>query len=259
MTTLDLFEFTLKSNLAAPDTVTWIYMLLIGLLVIFGYGLAWGRMWNRDWSLGGHFGSLILVLLCGLGAAYAVFNLQGVSRMESWFGQQRLTLARSIADSVRFKHSLLISTWDQLLSKDKDSQKDLSPPLEGGNEVRLKSPDDAFALASTAAEETRSTLRNKLPFSLGVPISTRSPTDIATETVDTVSFDPNRFPTIAAATNEWASTAATFQTNHTLETAYATLKPGRQSLKAASLCLLIASLAIPLVAIPMNRPRCYQN
>lgn len=250
MSLLELFEYTLKFNLAAPATTTWIYMLLIAVLVVLGIGLVWGKMWNREWTLGGHVGSLIIVLLCALGAAYGVFNLQGASRMENWFQQQRLTLARSIADSSRFNRSVLLSTWDQIVSK--GGQEGISPPIEGGNEIRLGSPEDAFALAATAAEETRATLRNKLPFSLGVPISTRNPTDIATETIDTVHFDASRYPTIVASTNEWSSTAATLQANHALDTAYATLKPGTQSLKTASLILLISSLLIPALAIPMS-------
>lgn len=252
MSLLELFEYNLKFNLAAPATATWIYMLLIAVLVVFGFGLVWGKMWNREWTLGGHVGSLMIVLLCSLGAAYGVFNLQGVSRMDDWFQEQRLTLARSIADSSRFSRSVLLTTWDILISRNPDSQEGLTPPIEGGNEIRLGSPEDAFTLASTAAEETRATLRNKPPFSLGVPISIRNPTDIATETVETVRFDVNRYPTIIASTNEWSSTAATLQVNHALVTAYATLKPGTQRLKTASLILLLSSLLIPALAIPMS-------
>jgi hypothetical protein len=67
-----------------------------------------------------------------------------------------------------------------------------------------------------------------------------------------IHFDSKRFPTIAAANNEWSSTAATLQTNHALDTAYATLKPGTQDLKTACLWLLVASLLIPAFAIPMK-------
>lgn len=250
MSLLELFEYTFKFNLAAPTTAMWIYMLLIAVFVVLGFGLVWGKMWNREWKLGGHVGSLMIVLLCALGAAYGVFNLQGTSRMESWFQEQRLTLARSIADSSRFNRSVLLSTWDQLSAK--GGQDGLTPPIEGGDEIRLSSPEDAYALASTAAEETRAALRNKLPFNLGVAISTRNPTDIATETVDTVRFDANRYPTIVASANEWSSTAATIQANHALDTAYASLKPGTQSLKNASLVLLLSSLLIPVLAIPMS-------
>lgn len=250
MSLLELFEYTFKFNLASPATTTWIYMLLIAVLVVPGIGLFWGKMWNKEWTLGGHVGSLIIVLLSALGAAYGVFNLQGASRMENWFQQQRLTLARSIADSSRFNRSVLLSTWDQIVAK--GGQEGVPPPIEGGNEIRLGSPEDAYTLASTAAEETRAALRNKLPFSLGVPIPTRNPTDIATETVDTVRFDASRYPTIVASTNEWSSTAATLQANHALDTAYASLKPGTQSLKSASLILLLSSLLIPALAIPMR-------
>jgi hypothetical protein len=207
-------------------------------------------MWNRDWSLGGHVGSLILILIFAVLAAYSIFNLRGISRMEDWFQNQRLTLARSISDSGSFNDKVLRATWDQIVSK--GGQQGLSPPLEGGTEVRLTNPEDAFALASTAAEETRSTLRNKLPFSLGIPISTRNPTDIATEAVDAIRFDSKRFPTIAASNNEWSGTAATLQANHALDTAYATLRPGMQDLKTACFWLLVASLIVPAFVVPMS-------
>ena len=191
MSTFELFEFTFKFNLAAPETATWVYVILTLIFFLFIIGWGWGKMWNREWSLGGHVGSLIWVLLFGVLAAYSVFNLRALDRMENWFQQQRLTLARSISDSGKFNRTVLTSTWDQIVSK--GGQKDLTPPAEGGNEIRLNTPEDAFSLASTAAEETRSTLRSKPPFSLGVPIPTRSPTDIATEAVDAVRFDASRF------------------------------------------------------------------
>jgi hypothetical protein len=136
MSILELFEFTLKFNLAAPDTATWIYVLLTLIFFVFALGWGWGKMWNREWSLGGHVGSLILVLVCALLVAYSIFNLRGISRMEDWFQQQRLTLARSIADSGRFNRSVLTATWDQIVSKSK--QEGLTPPSEGGNEILLK-------------------------------------------------------------------------------------------------------------------------
>jgi hypothetical protein len=250
MSIFELFEFTLKFNLAAPDTATWIYVFLTVILFVFVIGWGWGKLWNREWSLGGHVGSLILILVFGVLASYSIFNLRGISRMEDWFQQQRLTLARSIADSGRYNRAVLTSTWDQIVSK--GGQEGLTPPNEGGNEIRLSTPEDAFTLASTAAEETRATLRNKLPFSLGIPISTRNPTDIATETVDAIRFDSNRFPTVANSINEWSSTAATLQANHALDTAYATLKPGTLNLKTACFWLLIATLAIPVVLIPAS-------
>lgn len=250
MSLLELLEYTLKFNIAAPTTAMWIYMLLIAVFVVFGFGFIWGKMWNSEWKLGSQVGSLFLVLVCAIGAAYAVFNVQGASRMENWFQEQRLSLARSIAESSRFSRSVLLSTWDQISAK--GGQDGLTPPIEGGDEIRLNSPEDAYALASTAAEETRAALRNKPPFSLGVPITTRSASDIATETIEIVRFDANRYPAIVTSHNEWSSTAATIQANHALETAYASLKPGTQSIKIAGIILLLSSLVIPALAIPMS-------
>ena len=250
MSILQLFEFTFKFSLSAPDTATWIYVILILIVFILAIGLGWGKMWNREWSLGGHVGSLILILIFAMLAAYSVFNLRGISRMETWFQQQRTTLAHSIADSAKFNRTVLIAAWDKLNPRGK--QEGLTPPAEGGNDIRLATPEDAHALATIAAEETRSALRNKMPFSLGLPIATRNPADIATEAVDAIRFDASRFPTVVAASNEWSSTAATLQANHALDTAYNTLSPGLLDLKVACLWLLFVSVAIPVIAVPWN-------
>ena len=231
------------------DTATWIYVVLVFIIFLIGVGIIWGRLWNKEWSLGGHPGSLVLILIFGLLAAYAVFNLRTTSQMEGWFKSQRSTLARSIADSGRFNRSVLTATWNQLAPA--GGQQELTPPDQAGNELRLNTPEEAFTLSLTAAEETRGALRSKPPFILGIPLATKSPKDIATETVDLISFDASRFPTIVPAANEWTSTAATIQTNHALDTAHATLKPGLTDLRTACFWLLIASIGIPLITIPI--------
>jgi hypothetical protein len=248
MSLIKLFEFTFFFNIAAFNIAIWIYTLLAAVVVVLLFGLVWGKMWNREWSLGGHLGSLTLVLCCACCAAFSVFNLVGASRMEGWFEQQRQTLASSVADSTSFNRSVLLSTWDQIISK--GGQDGLTPPIEGGDELRLTTPEDAHTLSLTAAEECRSVLRNREPFSFGVPVSTRNSKDVATETVDNVNF--SRYPTTVSSNNEWSSTAATIQANHALDTAYNALKPNKQSLQTACWILLLCSLLFSALVIPMN-------
>jgi len=190
MTWFDLFEFVFRFNIAISDTATWIYVLIALLGVIMGLGLLWGKVWNREWGFGGHLGSLLMVSFFAILCGYSVFNLRGVSRVESWMKEQRSTLASSISSSGHFNRSVLRSAWTQLSTA--GGQEGLTPPDQAGNEVRLNNPEEAFALAAAAAEETRSALRTKMPFVIGAPLSTKSANEIATEAVDAVQFDSSR-------------------------------------------------------------------
>lgn len=250
MTWFDLFDFIFRFNVAISDTATWIYVLITLLGVIIGLGLLWGKMWNHEWRFGGHPGSLLIVGSFALLSAYSVFNLRGVSRVESWMKEQRSTLARSIAGSGHFNRSVLRSTWTQLSTS--GGQQGLTPPDQAGNEIRLNNPEEAFALAANAADETRSALRTKMPFVIGAPLSTKSANEIATEAIDAVQFDANRYPTVVPADNEWSKTAATLQANHALDTAYDQLRPRLDDLKTASTWLLAISLFLPALLIPMS-------
>lgn len=247
---LDLLEFTFRFNWDASHKATWIYAFLTFVIFVALLGWVWGKMWNREWTAGGHVGAIACVALFGGLAAYSVLNLRGIAEMEEWFQQQRLTLARSTADSPTLNRSVLLLTWDKIFSK--GGQQDISPPAEGGNEIRLNTPEDAFILASTAAGEARSTLRTKPPFSWGLPLVTKSPEEIATGAVDAVRWDGSRFPTVITPSNEWSRTAVTLQANHALDTAYTLLKPGIKDLKAASFWLLVTSWLISMILIPLK-------
>lgn len=245
-----LIEFLFKFNLSQSDTATWIYVLLTLLAFVFVLGLFWGKLWNKTWSVGGHLGSFSYVLFFGFLAAFAVFNLRAISGVESWMEGQRITLARSIADSGTYNRAVHRATWNELYPQ--GGQADLTPPTQAGNELRLNNPDDAFRLAVNAAIETKTVLRMKAPFVLGAPLVTRPPSEIATEAVDAIGFNPSRFPTIVTASNEWSATAATIQVNQALDSAMSTMKPGMEDLRRACYWLLGAMIVLPLVLIPSN-------
>lgn len=250
MTWFDLLEFTFRFNVAVADPATWIYVVITLLVVIVGVGLLWGKMWNREWGLGSRPGAFVMVSFFATLCAYSSFNLRGVSRVNSWMKEHYTTLGRSISSSGQFNRSVLRSTWTQLSAS--GGQQGLTPPDQAGNEIRLNNPEEAFALAATASDETRSALRSKMPFVIGAPLSTKSANDIATEAVDAVQFDASRYPTVVPADNEWSKTAATLQANHALDTAYAQLKPRLDDLKIASTWLLLISLFLPAILIPMG-------
>jgi hypothetical protein len=245
MTLFDLFEFVFRFALGASNAATWIWVTITLIAFIFVIGGLWGRAWNREWSLTRHTGFLVTVLGFAALAAYAVFNLRTIAGMEEWFKQQRATLPHAVASSGRLQREVIVETWGRL--EPKHGQQDLSPPDQSGDQVRLNSPEDAGVLASLAAEEARSSLRTKPPFIFGAPLDTKSPNEIASETIDALKFDPSSFPKTVSSDNEWTATAATLQVNHALDTAQNLLKPKLADLKIACLCLLVLSIVIPFI------------
>jgi hypothetical protein len=245
MTLIDLFEFVFRFALGASSAATWIWVIITFVVFIFVIGSLWGRAWNKEWSLTGHGGFFVTVLVFAVLASYAVFNLRTIAGMEEWFKQQRSTLPHSISDSSRLKRAVIVETWSRL--EPKRGQQDLTPPDQSGDQIRLNAPEDAIVLASVAAEEARGSLRSKSPFIFGAPLDTKSPEDIASETVDALKLDPSSFPRTVASDNEWTATAATLQVNHALDTANTLLKPKLADLKTSCLWLLGISILIPFI------------
>ena len=245
MTFFDAFEFLFRFAVGASSAATWIWVAITFIVFIFLIGSLWGRAWNREWRLTRHGGFLVTVLVFACLAAYAVFNLQSIARMEEWFKQQRATLPNAVSDSARLKRSVIVETWNRL--EPKQGQQDLTPPDQSGDQIRINTPEDAVILASVAAEEARASLRTKPPFIFGAPLETLSPDDIASETVDALKLGETAFPRTVSSENEWTATAATLQVNHALDTAQNLLKPKLADLKTACLWLFALSVLIPFV------------
>jgi hypothetical protein len=245
MSVLDLTEFVFRFSLESFNLATWIWVGITLISFIFVIGSLWGRAWNNDWSLTRHGGFLGTLLFFAILAAYAIFNLQTIAGMEDWFSQQRATLPHAVADAGRLRRSVLVETWSRL--EPKHGQQDLFPPDQSGDQVRLNTPEDAGVLAGVAAEEARSTLRIKPPFLFGVPLNTKGPNEIATETLDALKLDTSSYPRTVSSENEWTATAATLQVNYALDTAQSLLKPKLADLKTACVWLLGLSIVIPFI------------
>jgi hypothetical protein len=245
MTLLDLFEFVFRFALGASSAATWIWVAITFIVFIFLIGSLWGRAWNKEWALSRHGGYLATVLVFAALSAYAVFNLRTIKGMDEWFKQQRTSLGNLVADSSRLKRSVIVETWNRL--EPKGGQQDLTPPDQSGDQVRLNLPEDAVLLASVAAQEARSSLTTKPPFIFGIPLNTKNPDEVASETVDALKLDPTSFPRTVSSDNEWTSTAATLQVNHALDTAHLLLSPKLSDLRTACLWLLGLSIVIPFI------------
>ena len=250
MNLLKTQEFAIKFNLSEMDTTTWLYVVLVVLFFLVGLLFIWGKCWNKKWGVSTSVPLFVFSIILALLAAFAVFNLRGISRMEAWFDVQEETLAPSISDSPTFKREVFRSTWDQLSQR--GGQQDLASPAEGGNELRLNNQEETMVLTVTAADETRTKLRAKVPFSLGIPLATKNSSDMAIEAIDAIQFDSGRYPVVVSPSNEWTKTVVKLQSDQALETAFASIAPAMGDLKQASLWALVLSAVFVLVLVPIN-------
>ncbi|MGJ8641790.1 MAG: hypothetical protein ACSHX9_00150 [Luteolibacter sp.] len=95
---------------------------------------------------------------------------------------------------------MIVEIWSRL--DPKQSQQDLLPPYQSGDQVQLNNPEGAILLASVATEEARSSLRSKPFFNFGVSLNTKSPKIIASKTVDALKLDASAFPRTFCGDNE---------------------------------------------------------
>lgn len=244
MPQLDTIEFVLRFALGLPSVAAWLWALATGLTIFFLCGLFGGRLWNNSWSL--NLGMGTLVAFFALLGAFSVFNLRSISTTENWLTEQRTNVAQSVAKANRFQRSVLVETWARL--EPAQGQQGLTPPDQSGDQVRLATLEDALVLSSVSAEEARSALRLKPPFIFGVAFETRSPDDIATETIDSIKIDASGFPRTVSSDNEWTITAATLQANHAFDACSSKMIPRLKDLKNVCYVLLVLSLLVPLIA-----------
>lgn len=246
----DLLEFVFFFALDVTNVATWIWITVIFIIFITFVGAFWGRAWNKHWTLSRHVGFLVIILVFALFTAYSVFNLRSIARMEAWLQAQQTTLAPSIANSSRFKRAVIVEAYQRL--EPNGGQADITPPDQSGDQLRLTNQEDAILLAGVAGEQARSALRLKAPFVYGVPLTTKSPDDIASETIDTLQIAPTSFPRTVSSENEWSATAATLQANYALNQVIAILTPKLKDLRTACWWLLSISIVIPVIFGPIQ-------
>jgi hypothetical protein len=143
MTFLDSLEFIFRRALVAEAVATWIWMTVCMLIMVFGLGLVWGKMWNREWGLFNHIGQAFLTVLLALLVGYGVLNWRLASKTEEWIQRNRESTIQSITNSSSFNRQVLSEAWKQL--QPMGGQQDLLPPPEGGDEIRINAAPDALA------------------------------------------------------------------------------------------------------------------
>lgn len=247
MNLIDAFEFSYRLTFSRFDFAAWVWATFFFLLSFFVLGLFWGMMWNRKWGFLGHAPSAVISFVFAgvlFGVALGWF---GAHRASAWIEEQRSILTSQLAGSGMVNGKALEDAWGKL--QPLGGQKDIVPPDEGGNELRLNSEQDAKILAHSAAAAIKTPLLRAGPFAFGAPCYVRDPSAVAEDVVSAVT--PPAYPVIVSPANEWSKAAIASQVTTALESASRSLSAPLQSLKTALLGLGILLLFIQLLFIPI--------
>jgi hypothetical protein len=247
MNIIDAAEFSYRLNFSHFDFAAWIWAIFIFLFSFFALGLFWGLTWNRKWGFFGHFPSAVVSLVFALGLGAVALGWFGARRSSAWIEEQRAVLASQLANSGTLNREALKEAWSKL--QPLGGQKDIVPPDEGGNELRLNSEQDAKVLAHCAAAAIKTPLLRVGPFAFGAPCYVRDPAAVAEDVVAAVT--PPAYPVIVSPANEWTKAAVTSQVSTAIESANRSLAMPIQSLKTALLWLGMLILFIQVIFIPI--------
>lgn len=247
MDPIDTLGFSYRLIFSSFDLAAWVWAVFFLLFAFVVLGLFWGLMWNRKWGFFGHKVSAFLSLCCALALAAVVLAWFGADRTSGWLEVQRELLSRQLANSGTLNRSAFRSAWEKL--QPLGGQENLTPPSEGGNELRLNNEKEARILASAAADAVKRQILLEGPFAFGVPCTLRDPTAVAEDVV--AAIPAPSYPLPVPPDNAWSKAAITAQVTTALESAAKVLLLPDQKLKTALLCLGALLLLIELVLIPI--------
>lgn len=248
MNIIDAAEFSYRLTFSRFDLAAWVWATFIFVFSFFILGLFWGMMWNRKWGFFGHFPSAVISFVFALMLGGVALGWFGAHRASAWIEEQHAILASQLAGSGKINQDALKEAWGKL--QPLGGQKDIVPPDEGGNELRLNGELDAKVLAHCAAAAIKTPLLRAGPFAFGAPCYVRDPAAVAEDVVAAVT--PPAYPVIVSPANEWSKAAITSQVSTALESANRSLSTPLQSLKTALLWLGILLLFIQVIFIPIS-------
>jgi hypothetical protein len=248
MSFIDAVEFSYRLTFSHFDLAAWVWAIFFFLFSFFVLGLFWGMMWNRKWGFFGHSPSAVLSLIFALALGGVALGWFGAHRSSAWIEEQRAILSTQLAGSGKINREALKDAWAKL--EPFGGQKDIVPPDEGGNELRLNSEQDAKVLAHCAAAAIKMPLLRAGPFALGAPCYVRDPAAVAEDVVAAVT--PPAYPVIVSPANEWSKAAITSQVSTAIESANRSLSTPIHSLKTALLWLGFLLVFIQVVFVPIS-------
>lgn len=247
MNFIDAVEFSYRLSFSHFDLAAWAWATSCFLFSFVVLGLFWGMMWNRKWGFFGHAPSAVISFSIALMLTAVALGWFGAHRASDWVEEQRAILASQLANTGTINHEALKDAWAKL--QPLGGQKDLVPPDEGGNELRLNSEQEAKVLAHCAASSIKGPLLRAGPFAFGAPCYVRDPASVAEDVVAAVTSPA--YPVIVSPANEWTKAAITSQVTTAIESANRSLSTPLQSLKTALLWLGLLLFFIQVIFVPI--------
>jgi hypothetical protein len=245
MSLTESLEFSLRLIFSHFDLVAWLWAVVVFLLSFVVVGLFWGMCWNRKWSFFGHWPSFGWSIASALCLATVILAYRGAIQAVTWIEMQRDLVTEELVDSGSLNREIFLSAWDKLYPL--GEQTGLTPPADGGNELRLARDDDARVLVEVAASAIKQPLIAKTPFRFGVPCRVRDPGEVASELTKTIS--PPAYPVIVSPDNEWSKAAIKDQISTAFDFASKEIRQPIEDLEGPLVALGIVVLLIQCVLI----------
>ncbi len=227
MNFIDAFLFACRSEFGSLAPVPFIYGGIALLISFFLIGLIWGKLWNRRWNLTP--GLIALNILWAAVLTVVAFALSSANRTNGWIENLRVSLVPQVSASGTLNREILRDAWNLL--QPLGGQNELTPPTEGGNELRLNNSTETEGLAKVAATDVKRHLLAQEPFALGATVYVKDPAAVAEEVKNNVPAPV--YPVIIGPSNAWSKAAVESQVNTALESAGKTLVEPLESLRTA--------------------------
>ncbi|MDB6076546.1 MAG: hypothetical protein JWO82_293 [Akkermansiaceae bacterium] len=250
MTFFDSLVFVTKFTLGHFDLVA-ILIAVAGFLVSFLLiGRYWGSAWNRRWGFSGSGAQPVINLVVALVIALLLLQWKATSLSVIWLGQQRELIKQQITASGENNRQMFRKAWDKL--QPLGGQEGLTPPAEGGNELRLNNDTEARMLAMAAAEAASPQLQTKDPFRYGAPLSIRDPASVAAETTSSGESSGAAYPMIVNPSNNWVRNALSAQASYAVDHAIAELKSPLASLENTLISVVVVLLLAQAILVAVR-------
>lgn len=244
MSTPDALAFSLKLIYSNLDFATLGIAIFIFLATIIVLGLFWGKCWNKQWNLLGNLpAGTLSILLASLLVIISLGWLGGHSG-STWLDRQRDLLTRQLSSSGLLNREGFRRAWDIL--QPLGGQENLTPPGEGGNELRLNSEEDARVLASSSGDSVKGSLLGQGPFLFGAPCFVGDSSIVAEDVVKTV-VNPS-YPVIVSPENQWSKAAVAYQVGVAFDSASRALRDPLKDLKTKMILAAIVIILLHLAA-----------
>ncbi|WP_295441776.1 hypothetical protein [uncultured Thiodictyon sp.] len=236
MTYFDSLDFVYQLVLSRFDLTVWIWAIIAFCASLFALNLGWGLLWNSQWTLFKHPGTVIATLIIALFVFASTLSWLGADRSARWLDDQRAELTSQFTRDGARNLRILRAARDRIGSQEGTAN----------NTLTLRSERDAMALASVAAADVRRPLTPSGPLGPGAPFQVRDPAEVAAEVIH--SLPAVSYPITVKPQNEWTETALAAQVQAAVSYVTKQLVPGIDELKYA-LAWAIGLLALSQLVI----------